>query len=198
MLAAAEWPTAACSHRLPALPRLIHRAVSHAWQQPHAADRSTHRVDAGTRPQPHARGWWPDSDDPTHEAIDSVLGDSAAYRHRLEGVNALVNVAGRTSWPVSRILFRTAYATRRRPSIWAHRRRVPQAAYPQIRASSPQTPARPHRSAVFLALLRVGFTEPYRSPGTLVRSYRTVSPLPPRWWRSVFCGTFPRVTSGCR
>jgi len=31
----------------------------------------------------------------------------------------------------------------------------------------------------------------------LVRSYRTVSPLPPRGWRSVFCGTFPRVTSDC-
>lgn len=87
---------------------------------------------------------------------------------------------GRTSWPVSRILSRTAYALRRRPSIWAHRRRVPQAAYPQIRASSPRTPARPHRSAAFLALLRVGFTKPSRSPVTLVRSYRTVSPLPPR------------------
>jgi len=30
----------------------------------------------------------------------------------------------------------------------------------------------------YLALLRTGFTEPNRSPGTLVRSYRTVSPLP--------------------
>ena len=30
-----------------------------------------------------------------------------------------------------------------------------------------------------MALLRVGFTEPSRSPGMLVRSYRTVSPLPP-------------------
>ena len=29
-----------------------------------------------------------------------------------------------------------------------------------------------------LALLRVGFTEPYESPRTLVRSYRTVAPLP--------------------
>ena len=30
-----------------------------------------------------------------------------------------------------------------------------------------------------MTLLRVGFAEPPRSPGTLVRSYRTVSPLPP-------------------
>ncbi len=29
-----------------------------------------------------------------------------------------------------------------------------------------------------LALLRVGFTEPHESPRTLVRSYRTVAPLP--------------------
>ena len=31
-----------------------------------------------------------------------------------------------------------------------------------------------------LALLRVGFTEPAESPRSLVRSYRTVSPLPVR------------------
>jgi hypothetical protein len=69
--------------------------------------------------------------------------------------------------------------TRRRPSIWAHRHRVPRAADPQARASNPPAPARPHRGAVFLALLRVGFAEPFRSPGMLVRSYRTVSPLLP-------------------
>ena len=32
-----------------------------------------------------------------------------------------------------------------RPSIWAHRRRVPRAVHPQARASSPRTPAQPHR-----------------------------------------------------
>ena len=57
--------------------------------------------------------------------------------------------------------------------------------------------------AHLLALLRVGFTEPSRSPGTLVVSYTTVSPLPrPRGshgaGRSVFCGTVPRVTPGGR
>src|ERR1700730_12428089 len=67
--------------------------------------------------------------------------------------------------------------TRRRPSIWTHRHRVPRAAYPQARASSPRAPARPHAGAVFLAFLRGGFAEPFRSPGMLVRSYRTVSPL---------------------
>ena len=50
-------------------------------------------------------------------------------------------------------------------------------------------------------LLRVGFTEPPVSPPTLVRSYRTVSPLPvrvpgepvARHRRSVLCGTVHQV-----
>ena len=50
-----------------------------------------------------------------------------------------------------------------------------------------------------LALLRVGFTEPPRSPEALVVSYTTVSPLPvpsdqEGHRRSVLCGTFRRVT----
>ena len=40
------------------------------------------------------------------------------------------------------------------------------------------TPAHTHREVRASALLRVGFTEPARSPVPLVRSYRTVSPLP--------------------
>ena len=50
--------------------------------------------------------------------------------------------AGRTSWPVSRILYPAEAG--RRPSIWAHRRRVPRAAYPRARASNPRTHAQPH------------------------------------------------------
>ena len=41
-----------------------------------------------------------------------------------------------------------------------------------------RTEVRSARLALCLALLQVGFTEPDRSPGLLVRSYRTVSPLP--------------------
>src|SRR5262249_9200299 len=37
---------------------------------------------------------------------------------------------------------------------------------------------RPAFRPALLALLRVGFTEPPRSPGVLVGSYPTVSPLP--------------------
>ena len=93
---------------------------------------------------------------------------------------------------------------RGRPSISACRCRQALAAYPQARASSPRTPAPAavSRPRPCLALLRVGFTEPPRSPGVLVSSYLTVSPLPaPRrsvGRRSVLCGTFPRVAPGCR
>src|SRR6478735_8118945 len=53
-----------------------------------------------------------------------------------------------------------------------------------------------------LTLLQVGFTEPSGSPRTLVRSYRTVAPLPvpgePGHRRSVLCGTVLRVApTGC-
>ena len=60
---------------------------------------------------------------------------------------------------------------------------------------SPERVRRP-----FLVLLQVGFTQPPRSPGALVVSYTTVSPLPaPPFPESrplavCLCGTFPRVT----
>ena len=66
-----------------------------------------------------------------------------------------------------------------RPSISACRRRQALAVYPQARAGRPRTPAQEPAGSL-LTLLRVGFTEPSRSPGTLVVSYTTVSPLPGR------------------
>ncbi len=44
--------------------------------------------------------------------------------------------------------------------------------------SSTRAKARSGDRVLFLTLLRAGFTEPLRSPGTLVVSYTTVSPLP--------------------
>ena len=55
-----------------------------------------------------------------------------------------------------------------------------------------------------LALLLMGFTQPARSPEPLVRSYRTVSPLPPAEpcgpadRRSTFCCTCPILADGGR
>ena len=88
----------------------------------------------------------------------------------------------RASWPVSRILFPAAAGERRRrggdhPSghtvagcLERPTRRLGRAALGRLRSRT---------GCGLLALLRVGFTEPSRSPGMLVRSYRTVSPLPP-------------------
>ncbi len=83
-----------------------------------------------------------------------------------------------------------------RPSIYERRCRRPPAAYPCTRAGSPD-------HAHCLALLRVGFTEPCRSPGMLVVSYTAFSPLltctpKPARERFLFCGTGLRVTPSGR
>ncbi len=75
----------------------------------------------------------------------------------------------------------------------------PPAAYPEAGGGPP-------RALPYLALLLAGFTKLLQSPGALVRSYRTFSPLPgpapgpaararmrPR--RYLFCGTFLRVAA---
>ena len=61
--------------------------------------------------------------------------------------------------------------------------------------------SRDTRLPLYAVLLQVGFAEPAPSPGPLVRSYRTVSPLPaaPRLatearWRSALCCTFRGLT----
>jgi hypothetical protein len=75
---------------------------------------------------------------------------------------------------------------------------TPLATYPEAWAGSPQT-------LPYLVLHRVGFTELPRSPGELVRSYRTVSPLPADvsahreiTGRYTFCCTFLRVATTSR
>lgn len=92
----------------------------------------------------------------------------------------------RTSWHVSRILSPcwsgaapAAPAAQRggRPSISAYRCRQTQAAYPQASGGQPSN-ACAGANGSLLALLRAGFTEPPRSPGVLMVSYTTVSPLP--------------------
>jgi hypothetical protein len=48
----------------------------------------------------------------------------------------------------------------------------------------------------FLTLLRVGFTEPHRSPGVRWSLTPPFHPYQCAHWRSVLCGTVPRVTPG--
>lgn len=74
--------------------------------------------------------------------------------------------------PVSRVLWASRLAPRRRrPFLYDDDCSPPLAAYPGVVTSRTD-------SAPCLALHRVGFTEPGESPRLLVRSYRTVSPLP--------------------
>jgi hypothetical protein len=86
----------------------------------------------------------------------------------------------------------------RRPSLSAGGCPPAPAAYPGVSADGPSSPC--------VALLPMGFAEPPGSPRALVRSYRTISPLPvrgrsgdrSRHRRSVLCGTFLRVApTGC-
>ena len=93
---------------------------------------------------------------------------------------SLVRSLGRTSWPVSRILC-TGRLAASRPAVIHLGLPLP--------AGSSGLPAGIGRATLdrlrsapkpvrLLALLQVGFTEPSRSPGTLVVSYTAVSPLP--------------------
>jgi hypothetical protein len=87
--------------------------------------------------------------------------------------------------PVSRVLWSGRVASpgptiislgRRLPGVSSGLTREPRAG----RASPGHPNFRPAPGSLsYLALLRVGFAEPSRSPGALVSSYLTVSPLPP-------------------
>ena len=96
-------------------------------------------------------------------------------------------MAGRTSWPVSRILC-TGRLAASRPAV-IHLGLPSPAGSSGLPAGIGRATLNRLRSAPeaarLLALLQVGFTEPSRSPGTLVVSYTTVSPLPR--WRGAVC-----------
>ena len=110
-------------------------------------------------------------------------GNASAHRSAVDGPSpspsrrARRRGAGELACKPDSVPWRRA-ATRRRSSISACRRRQAPAAYPQASGGPPSNACAAHRGARLLALLRVGFTKPSRSPGTLVVSYTTVSPLP--------------------
>lgn len=115
----------------------------------------------------------------------ATLYSRALWSHYRSCAELAGRGAGRTSRPVSRILCPPRAAGDDHPSghtvtgyLERSTRGLGRAALPvrhrtSIRAVAPRT-VRPS------TLLRAGFTEPPRSPGVLVRSYRTVSPLPRR------------------
>ena len=159
---------------------------------------------------------WPDSDDRTRAAVDSVLGQSPGDRLR--------NFLG-TNWGLQRCADHVSAGQRREaeelacrpgsvPGDLAAGRGATIHLRPPLPAASCGLPAYSGgppsdvrapvaltslRAAGFLTLLRAGFAEPTGSPRPLVVSCTTVSPLPARprpTRRSVLCGTFPRVTPG--
>jgi len=117
-----------------------------------------------------------DRNRPRSPAVDhgQTIGQFTAP-HRKSG---LVGVGIRR--PVSRVLCSGEFRRRSggHPSRRTRCRHAP-AIHPQTWAGRPRTSAHTRTGRMFLILLRVGFTEPPRSPGVLVVSYTTVSPLPP-------------------
>jgi len=87
--------------------------------------------------------------------------------------NPTLKIKNRPDQLISRILLPGSRYQKpgQRSFIWDVRCRTPHATYPKTWADSPQT-------FPYLVLHRTGFTKLFQSPGKLVRSYRTVSPLP--------------------
>ena len=134
--------------------------------------------------------------DQDKQVTEEIAGQTAGRRYQCRG---------RTSRPVSRILWCRRRGTGGHPSRAAvagslvrPTRRLGRAALERLHRPSSTLRC----SATLLALLRVGFAEPPESPRALVVSYTTVSPLPAgsrsHDRRFAFCGTFPRVTPGGR
>ncbi len=94
----------------------------------------------------------------------------------------------RMSWLIGRVLFATwphDHAVGDHPSGTTVTGRLVRSTRTLGRAALERVRGLRSRPASFLILLQVGFTEPHRSPGALVVSYTTVSPLPIR--RSAVC-----------
>jgi hypothetical protein len=146
---------------------------------------------------------------PPHRALTQVLRTAAPGTPPLPG-HVTIEVAGRGPGP--RRPLRAFAVGADEPDCKPDpvpRRGLPHRAaaihlgtpLPASSSGLPGSSGGPPSNAACLTLLRVGFAEPLRSPGALVVSYTTVSPLPGRLatpGRSVLCGTFPRVAPGGR
>lgn len=154
------------------------------WVGASSVHRSTAgRLAAGSDTVPPVPHW-------SRTSCRSRANSEETARHANTATSGKVQVRrrtglGRTSRPVSRILCPPRAAGDGHPSghtvtgcLERSTRGLGRAALPvrhrtSIRAVAPRA-VRPS------TLLRAGFTEPPRSPGVLVRSYHTVSPLPRR------------------
>ncbi len=133
---------------------------------------------------------FPEDEDRTRVAVDSTLGKAVAHADAHAGGSAQLNMQATSRFDGEPACRRDSVdPSRGRVAI--HLSGLPGGgARKEHRAGNPSPCS---------TLLRVGFTEPAGSPRPLVRSYRTVSPLPVRRTRrchrrSVFCGTFLQVT----
>ena len=119
---------------------------------------------------------WPSDEDRTRDAIDAALGAPVSGPGAVQrGYRTLETLTGQRSGGESACTPDSVPALaepRWRPSLSAGGCPPAPAAYPGVSAGGPPSPC--------LALLPVGFAEPPGSPRALVRSYRTVSPLPVR------------------
>jgi hypothetical protein len=137
------------------------------------------RCEQGTSGQTATRGF----DQPTVRAAGSRGGrDPWRVRQQVSSTEERRGGADEPDCKPDPVSVR-ASPRRRRPSIWKHRcrcfRRGPTFYGRADGCGLPDDSGGQPSDVVCLALLRVGFTEPHRSPGTLVVSYTTVSPLPP-------------------
>ena len=146
---------------------------------------------------------WPDSDDRTRAAVDSVLRTAEDSLRTAEPPPARKRRSGAGDGRVGLYAGFCPRAPRglpmgghpSRPAVAGRLERSTR----RHRAGSPRTPAQDGGLPSSLStLLRVGFTEPHRSPGVRWSLTPPFHPYQRERWRSVLCGTVPRVTPGRR
>lgn len=113
---------------------------------------------------------WPDSEDRTRTAVDAALRDSRDHRGTSEGPRGLGPLQSACGGESACTPDSVEGGHPSRPTVTRRFQRSTR------ELGGPPAPC--------LTLLHVGFTEPPGSPRALVRSYRTVAPLPVRTGRS--------------
>ena len=124
-----------------------------------------------------------------------------ADRGPLEELNPQLTDLRRTSWPVSRILFRPATVDRGRAAATIHLGTPSPGASSGLPAGSGEQPSdacAAAQGATFWPCFGWGLPSHPGHPGCWCALTAPFHPYHPCRWRFVFCGTVPRVTSDCR